>query len=339
MTNTSPWLTLSSIAVEGLDPDMTRRAEEEIRTLLGPLERVDLDLAHDLELSVLVTADMAAQVDRIRQEHGTFTHPYRRERESGVAAGITLTASDGPPLRVTLVLDSGYWSRSDPLDIVQRVYMLGYVFGHALLQARETASDSTYTSDVPTVGADELRDVAVDLLDAFDADCTALFLCQSLRLDDGSSVQCSQWLGDDLIANASALADSLCVFAAIDIHFYRVTAVGLEELYPRAALLLGQTLQMLVHAFALYTADGRYDVAIDALKQSSGFQAYLQPDIDEFVAALKEGEQHLREERLAIVVERILGRLGLRLEDMPDGGIYVHVSDPVLCAMGDLSAS
>lgn len=325
-------ISVTSVTVEGLDSELCRSAESEIRSLLTPFERVPLDLDGDVALSVLVTDRMEEHVDRIRRDHGSQAAPYQRQREGGEAGGLVLTAPGGPPFATTIVLHNSFWSHSDGQATVDRVYMLAFMFAHVIDRRQRPNAEGDLQDDERRTHAEAVRSAARVVVDAFDAHCTAVDLCRLwLSSADGTPLRFSEMYGASPVGSAHELGEKLSVFATIDVQFYRVTAVGLEDLYPRVGPMLGQTMLVLVHALALFAADDRVDVLMEALALSPGFKAYILPDADALRAAIGAADKSEREAGVVAVLERTLQRLGLRIEDQPEGGLYVHVAEPVLC--------
>jgi hypothetical protein len=323
-------IVLSSVTVEGFDTALTEAVDREVRTLLSPLEQEPLDLAGRINLSVIVTDRMPEHVDRINGEYGLHRAPYRRERSRTTAGGIVLTARGSPPFQVVIVVHNEPWTRSDGSAIIERTYLLGYLIAH-VVRAGQAEPRSSTDSLKPRTHAAAIRDAAATFIEAFDANRTAIALCGHwLRCDDGGPVPLADTLGSRHVAVAHELAEQLSVFATIDIQFYRITAVGLGDLYPRIGPLLGENMLVLLHALALYGAEDRADALIEALARSPGFRAYIQPELEAIRSALAGQDRVQSEAELGAALERILLRLGLRIEDLPGGNLYVHVSEPVL---------
>lgn len=331
METQEPRISVSSVVVEGLDADLCRTAESELRSLLAPFEQVPLDLVGGVALSVLVTDKMEEHVDRIGRSHGSQAAPYQRQREGGVAGGLVLTAPGGPPWVTTIVLHSSLWSHSDGLGIVNRVYMLAFMFAQVLDHGQSRNTEEDQQGDEHRSHAEAAHLAARFFIDAFDAHCTAVDLCRFwLSSADGTPLQLSEMCGASPIASVFELGEKLSVFATIDVQFYRLTAVGLEDLYTRVGPLLGQTMLMLMHALALHAADDRVDLLMETLSQSAALKAYVLPDFDALRAAIRAADEAERVAGMVAVLERILQRLGLRIEDVSEGGVHVHVAEPVL---------
>lgn len=330
MTNNRPRLRLGTISVEGLNAACSVQAKQEIRTLLAPLESFELKLAVDLDVSVIVTDRMEQRVDETRRDQGMFVEPYTRVKAHGVSAGIALIEPSSPPVRACLVMDHGLWALQDVAAVVNRVFMLGHMLGYAVLAARRgMARDSERECDGGVHQA-ALRDFARMLIDTYEADQTAIALCKSVQLD-GVPAAFSKYLGPDAIDAVHDYAEELCVFAAIDVQFYRVTGVGLADLYPRVAPLLAQALLQSVRAMTVYLEDKNDPGVLNALQASPGFRAYIQPEFPSLLAALVQDDAAKAESLLGGVFERVLGLLGLHVEDSEGGGLHVHVSEPVVC--------
>ncbi|MBX3357309.1 MAG: hypothetical protein KF745_02665 [Phycisphaeraceae bacterium] len=334
MEHTEQRITIASIRIEGLADELAQKADAEIRGLLVPFEQSDLELVAPVHLSVLVTDRMAEHVDRINHEHKSRAGPYCRQKAAVASGGIMLTAPGGPPLQITLVLDNFPWGRSDSAAIVERVYMLAFMFGHVLRRGQMEAEEQPGLGRVTGLHARQVRGTVAAVLTAYDIDRTAIALCRHwLRCDNGDPVPVADFLSAGFIDAAHALGERLSVFATIDVQFYRFTGVGLEDLHPRIGPLLAETILIFVHALALCETEEHINSLLQAASQSPGLKEYLLPETDAIFKAISANEQADREGQMAAVFERILGRLGLCIEDLPEDGLHVHVSEPVLCPL------
>jgi hypothetical protein len=83
----------------------------EVRTMLSWLDDVEWSF-EPVHLDVVLAADLAARTARVEEGyHGAA----RRGSVYGTVGvrGVTLYADDRSPLRSTIVLDGGYWTRDD----------------------------------------------------------------------------------------------------------------------------------------------------------------------------------------------------------------------------------
>ncbi len=108
--------TLSNLRIDDLPSDRRELAEREIRGMAAPFVRLadKLDLTQDVELDVVLTDDMGPHVDRIQASYGkASSSPYSPVRNTVAAQGITLTDPNGPPLRISIVLNQDAWTKDD----------------------------------------------------------------------------------------------------------------------------------------------------------------------------------------------------------------------------------
>lgn len=324
---------LTSIDVEGADRELAERAQAEVRTVLGPILAVDLDLIQDVELSIVLAERMGDTVDRVMATYGkAAAAPYQQDRAAVRAAGIVITGPRRPPVIATIVYDIDPWTRDTPEDTAIRVYMLGHELGHVLQQGRGTGLTWERTPDEVRTHALEVRRAAQVMRDEFDADITADSVCKlCLRGDDGQPVPPAALFGHRYIEAAQELLAACCKFASGELQKYRVFAVGLEDLYPKAGPLVGELMLVLTHAAALYAGAGDVGPLREALDDCPGFAEYFADDWKAFLRAIAQEDPEEGEAELVRIAEAVLERLGLVVEDTEGGGLYVHVQEPVLC--------
>lgn len=325
-------ISLLSFIVEGMDVDLAAKAEQEVRRLLAPFIGSPLELNNDTELAIVITDRMAEHVDRIEKEHGRQrATPYQREKAAVIASGIVLTAPGHSPSRKAIVFAHTLWTRPDGGALAERFYMVGYLLAHVLREAREERPPSQPPAPAVRQYTESVRATAEVVTEAFDADWTAIELCRHwLTTTDESTLRLSEIFGERFVAAVHDLGEKLSVFAAIDVQLYRVTDVGLDELCPRVCPLLAEAMVVFAHALALFAADDRVASLKESLALSPGFKAYILPEEAAIRNAIAAEQQEDRIDGIVAAFDRILLRLGLRIEDLPDGDVYVHVVEPVM---------
>lgn len=325
-------ITLESIAVEGTDEDRRREIETEIRTQIKGLIKTDLELYDDIQLSIIITDQMAAAVNRATTELGReVSAPYQRERNSTRSVGIVVCSPKRQPVVARIIMDIAPWLGQSSDDIVQRAYLLGHEFGHVLQKGRNAESSWTTLLNPNRSYSDELTRLASLIRDEFDADITACSFCDMcLRDDDGKKVSISPFIGSWHIQIAQDLLRQLCDFASTDVLNYRVSYTGLNDLHPKAGSLISELLTTLAHGVALYAIDEDIESFLSALKKCPGFNEYIEPDWKSFLGSLCGDENNSCEQELVRITSSVFHRVGLIVEDMPEGGIFVHVHEPVI---------
>lgn len=333
MRDTGARLTIQGIDVEGTCEATAEEAVSELRSVLEPFAKIDLELVHPVDLRVLLSDRMGAAVDCVTAAYGrAVVAPYQQERHAVRAAGIVLTAPTRPPIDATIVLDVDPWTRQTPEDRVMRVYLLGHEFGHVLQQGMGTGLSWERVPGEVRTHASEVRRAAQVMRDEFGADITADTVCKLfLRDDRGLEVHPAHFFGSRFIEAAQELLAALCRFASTDVQGYRVSHVGLDGLYTKAGPLVGELLLVLTHSAALYAAAGDIKPLRDVLDACPGFAEYVADDWQAFVGALASENSAGGESELVRIAEAVLERLGLVIEDTQDGGLYVHVHEPVFC--------
>lgn len=328
-------INLASIDIEGEDRAFAESVELEIRTVLEPILSVDLGLVQDVKLSVVLSNNMGEAVDRVTAAYGkAVVAPYQPVRRSVQAAGIVITGPNGPPVDATAVFDIDPWTRQTPEDIAIRVYLLGHEYGHVLQKGRGTGLKWERSPDEVRTHTSEIRRAAQVMRDEFDADLTADSVCKCcLHNNDGQPVPPALFFGHRFAESANELLGALCAFVSVDVQMYRVSAIGLADLYPKAGTLVGELMLVLTHAAALYAGAGDTKPLSESLAVCPGFAEYFADDWHAFLQALTAEDATEGEAELMRITETVLDRVGLVVEDTEDGGLYVHVHEPVMCEL------
>ena len=103
---------------------------------------------------------------------------------------------------------------------------------------------------------------------------------------------------------------------------------GLDRILPEVSVCLSELMAVLACVTGLFQAPGRLEAARRTLQGATGFEAYLAADWDDLVGAFATEEREKAVEVLARVMENVLARLGLYVEDLDDGQYFVHVGEP-----------
>ena len=322
-------LTLLTTLVEGFDGPRHDQITAELRKVISPLESADLGLVHDVMLHIVLSDRMEHHVDRIREDHGSAgSTSYRRARRTVSASGITLVSPNRPPVVASIVLASEPWATDFPQNVLLRVYLLCHELGHVLQRGRGSGLDYSMPS---LTNAEEMRRAAVVIREEFDADRTADGLCKLLLRDDaGNALDAGSIMGPEFCGAAISILGDFCSFAR-RVRDYRVTGIGLDELYQTVGALVGEALLIVTHAVALYAGAGKLPDFEQVIRTCNGFALYVAPDWDNFLMSLVESDDAVAELRLVRIIEAILHRLGLRIEDRPGAHPFVHVHEPLIC--------
>ena len=335
--------TLGNLHLDDLPPDRRDLAEREVRGMVAPFVRLadKLDLVQDVELEVVLTDDMGLHVDRIQASYGkASSSPYNPVRNTVAAQGITLTDPKHPPLRVSIVLNQDGWTKDDGYEVILRAYLFLHECGHVLQQARGTGADWKRWDRPVQTHEETVRRAAWILWDEFDADLTADNMCRGfvLKDDQGNPVGPGEHLSDSFAGSVADLLDRLCNFVVDEVQAYRCNRRSLEGLYDDAASLIGELLLVLAHLAALCVGMKKVKELKAVLATLRGFDEYIGDDFQTFLEALAEDSGRTAEPELARICNTVFERVGLEIEDQPQG-LYVRVFEPVFCCDRDADDS
>jgi hypothetical protein len=84
---------------------------------------------------------------------------------------------------------------------------------------------------------------------------------------------------------------------------------------------------MIGHGLGVYAPQSRTKELQQVVAAYPGYAEYLAENWRPVAEALEEGHA----ERIVAAIERVLLRLGLRFEDLPDGRVHLHVTEPHAC--------
>lgn len=331
-------LSLLGVDASALPPDRLEPAVREVEGLIRLFADVvdAIEPPHEIALDVVLAETLDTQVDRVIKEHGRFeaVGPYRGARNAVAAHAITLRDPRHAAVRATIIIDHSYWL-ADVGDIpLIRAYLLIHELGHVLQQARETSADWRRHQEPLRTHEEAIRRAAVILWEEFDADMFSLSVCQRIcRRADGAPLTFASTFGHGFLESAKNLLDRLCAFAQDDVQTYRRTGNGLEALYPKATSILGELMVVLAHTASAFQADQDIEGLTTALQTFRGFAAYVGDDWEVFLTELRNKDNAVAaEDNLFALIDRVLSRLGLQIEDVSEGEMFVRVVRPALCA-------
>ncbi|MFO0835775.1 MAG: hypothetical protein U0638_12450 [Phycisphaerales bacterium] len=324
---------LRSVTSQGLSSCDAEVAEREVHVLLELAQRAQFHLRKPVELTVCLTTDLAAEVDRFNQEHGIPSSEYQRQRPDGISFGIVLTPpEDQAPASHTIVVDASLWVDEAGANIVHRTFGLAYLIGH-LLNRHDCERPGPQPSPERGRHARTVHWCSHTLQCAWSDSILAIDLCNScLRDSDGNPVQLSDFLAADSLAVASELLDQMCVFATFDVNAYRVFGIDLDDLYPTAIDLAFGLLRTSVVLIVLSASDRRIDPILGALHGLNGYAEFLEPVWPAIVDGCANEDASARATAFELALTELLRRMGLRIEDLEGDDIYIHVDAPVTCS-------
>jgi len=332
-------LVLRGVVSEGLPAAAANAAEREIRTVFAIAEHCAAVMERRAEVSVRITADLEAAVDRFNHEHGLFGSPYSRKRPCSEASGIVLTVpSDANDARHVIVVDASLWPNRSSEHVVLRTMSLACLIGRlinlhdpGLQEPGEAVSSGEHARD--------LRRRALALSSEHVASIAGASICGvCLRDLNGNPVRIADHAGPGLLQMASDLLGQLSVFATLDLPIYRVHSIGFEDLYPTAMDLTDSLLRCAVQLIALFHVENRTVDLRRELVGLNGYSAFLEPVWDHVVEGCTTPQRSVQVQSFSAALIELLSRLGLRAEDQEDGGVYLHVHEPTSCSWDDPAA-
>lgn len=323
---------LEALHINRLIENRVDVVEKELNALIGIFENNGnrLELRNDVYLSIYLTDQMAECVDKVRKDYGMKNiTPYDPMRNSVAAHGITLYHPKRPPLNVSIVFNQAPWMKDDGENIVTRTYLFYHEIEHVLQEARGSALHEWDSQDM-TYGETVKRLPAI-LRDEFVADIVAGDICNAiLRNDKNQPVWPSEIMGPWFIDSAHQLIGELCDFARHNVQNYHITGIGLDRLLPKAVPLVVELLLVLTHAAALYAQAKQMDIFRGILENVHGFSGLVADDCDAFLDALAKEDNTSAEDEIVRIFEAVLSRVGLRIDNLAGGNLYIHVRAPVV---------
>lgn len=307
--------------------------EKELRDIIGMFEKHSdvLELQHDVLLSVHLTDNMGECVDKVRNEYGIKAKAkYDPTRNAVVAQGIVLSNPKYPPLRTSIIFDQRYWIIDANDTMVIRTYLLSHEIEHVLQHAREADPIADIMDRPSKTIVEEMPRFAKIIMQEFDADKTAVSVCNGLlRNSEGGQVYPGETMGPWFLDGIQELIGKLKEFSRGELQYYRLTGIGLNGLHTKAGPLVGELLLVLVHAIPLYAQMDKMGFLENGLRDIPGFAECFREDYDALRDALVMEDKVAAEAEFIRIYTAILNRMGLRVEDTPQG-LYVHVHEPLI---------
>jgi hypothetical protein len=325
---------LEALHINRLIENRVEVIEKELNALIGIFENNSdsLELRHDVNLSIYLTDQMAECVDKVRKDYGMKNiTPYEPMRNSVAAFGITLYHPERPPLNASIVFNQEPWMQDYGENIVLRTYLVYHEIGHVLQEARGSGVNWHNKDRTVMPYAETVQRLPAILRDEFVADIIAGDVCNAiLRNDKNQPIWPSEIMGPWFIDSVHQLMGNLCDFARHDVQNYRVTGIGLEGLLPKVAPLITELFLVLAHVAALYAQADKMDLLRTAMENINGFSSLVAEDWDAFLKALAKEDGADAEAEIIRIFDAVLSRLGLRIDDLPGGNLYIHVHEPVI---------
>lgn len=332
MPTDSTQFSLVHVTVDGLEANSRAVAEQEIRSQCEVIRRFAVPLQQNVEISVHLTDDLAAAVDRFRAGQDDNHAPYDRSRLQGTSLGIVLPSpSEASTAAHTLIVDASLWVEQSPAHVVLRTYGLARLLG-TLVNHHDLSQQELLPPSFSGHHAEELWHAALTLRSTLDDALLALDICGAcLRNQNGNAILVADYLGDALISGSSEMLDMLCVFATFDIGLYRGFSIGdVDELYKTGPQLAFALTQSLVESIAVFGVASRFSELYDMLLRCNGFQEFVAPVWTDLNGCVVEQDEAMLA-GFGRVLNELLSRLGLRIEDLEGGGVWLHVHEPVIC--------
>lgn len=243
----------------------------EVRALLAAFDEVAWSF-EPVHLDVVLAADLAERIARVEKGYHWISRRGSVYGTVGVR-GVTLYADRRSPLRSTIVLDGGYWTKDDTESRVLRCYLLFHEFRH-VVQAAEM-SDEEWAASRQSVTSvwDSLLREANYLWCEHDADVFSDHMIRGLTQGTGGP---GNFLVDGFATNVRTLLEEL---AAPDL-----LAKDGDEVRAQGATT--ELFRVLAHLSALWRPMGDEQHLTKVLSELPGFERVLGHDWLRFHAAL-----------------------------------------------------
>lgn len=325
-------LAISNLYLKDLPTDRRQYVESEVQTLTKLLDQIEIE--KDATLNVVLTHDMGSHVNRINESYGKTLLPYTPIKNTMGAQGITIVHPHATPLHTSVILDQSAWIKDDNQSVVVRAYTLLHELRHVQQHTQGDGENCEHSELLPTTYEEGVCHESRTLWNEFDADILADKVCRNtFQLPgDDKPIGPGDFLVTGFIESAAKLLDSICHFVERDVYSYRYNNGKLNHLYPTAVMLIRELLTVLAHTAALCIVGMQMATEIvSILKRLRGFNEYIEDDWQAFFDALTEKYSPAVESELARILKVIMKRMGLVIEDLPDGQQFVHVFEPVFC--------
>lgn len=323
---------LSRVVTDGLDDNASATAEAEVKNLfqLACLAGV---ACQPVDISVQLTDALTEAIDQFNVQHGIAAPPFDRTRPQGISfAKVLAVPSQSSTSSYVIVLDSALWSQSSAENVVYRAHGLARLLSHIVVKHQAGRATPIPKTALGPYAFSLWQRVSV-LCDAWDEQVTAVGICNAcLRDQEGNAVPLTEFVGGQSMQMVSEFLDQLCIFASFDVQFYRVTAIGLDDLPPTALSLSMGLLASVLEAASLFAACSKFEQFCSAVSCMNGFDEFLEPIWATIINGCISEDSHALRHALTEAVVVLFDRLGLQIEDMDDGDLYVHVHEPAMCS-------
>lgn len=329
-------LTLRSISIDGLEADDSATAKRELQMQFEFAQKLGVTLRKPTGVTIQIAGNLEHAVDHFNQSQGIEGHPYKQERPGGISCGILLTEHDGTSsAEYLLILDAEFWSAQTLWNIVLRTYGVAYLVSELANRVDADRMDI----EVPSFKgrhAESLWHTSLALCSSLGSSMYAANFCNTCIKDgEGNPVELSALLETCSPDAVSDYLDQLCVFATFDVAFYRIFSMDLDGLYPTSMSLVCGLLQCILKLIPLYAVLDQLKGLIEMLSVMNGYREFLDPVWNDIMAACATDDLNERLDLLSSTITKMMGNAGLRVEDLDDGTIYLHVHEPVPCSWED----
>ncbi|MDX9912601.1 MAG: hypothetical protein RBS39_12290 [Phycisphaerales bacterium] len=250
---------LSRVVTDGLDDNARATAETEVKNLfqLACLAGV---ACQPVDISVQLTDALTDAINQFNVQHGIAAPPFDRTRPHGISfAKVLAVPSQSSTSSYVIVLDSALWSQSSAENVVYRAHGLARLLSHIVVKHRVGRATPIPKTALGPYAFNLWQRVSV-LCDAWDEQVTAVGICNAcLRDQEGNAVPLTEFVGGQSMQMVSEFLDQLCIFASFDVQFYRVTAIGLDDLPPTALSLSEGLLASVLEAASLFAACNEFE--------------------------------------------------------------------------------
>lgn len=294
------------------------------------------------DVTVVLTDDFIADVRRF--DTSGLNQTFSNERIGGVVAAKNLPQADDYS-RVTIVFASDLW-RADQGEIqLLQTTTVAHEFAHPLLGRARYASGVMKGVNVPAQTAAEMfRASGRAAWDEYRADLLAYSLVAKVasKTVDGvtSEVEVADIAVPSYVAGLVNVLDSIHPAWPQIVQDYREWRLDTPSLWMAIAPKVDQLLTWLAHVEATTTAAGISRIVdSDELGDHSAMRLYVRDHWTTFANVMRRftvlpALHDLPPAEVAVMdageaaFRGILGQLGLRVFDRPDGSYYIHVVAP-----------
>jgi hypothetical protein len=327
-----PRLQLENLIVEDIASERMAAVSDEIRGIFSMLEVAGiLGVGVDVRVDLVVTGRMSEHVERIGAYYGNPGRSYSQTRRGLKAVAITLYGGETRPLPASVVFDAAVWNANAGQSVGIRCHTLLHEIRHIVQHVSRPEAQQRMWRSSSTTFAEELNRGAFMLWDEFDADWFAGTIAREIVKDgNGESVDVARllltWMEEAVLATLTRLRE----FSTEQVQGYRLRNRGLDGLWEEGGTLLFDLLTILAHLTSHAVVTNCVSEITQRLMALPAFRAYLADDWQKFVEALAVPSVDDAVPELARIVAAVLRRVGLVIEDLPGGQLYIQVVEPIL---------